>query len=853
MVEIGKIKIKKKSYQFEVKKRFQPVRHFKIKERSPLERIKDQLNAILAPKKVEKKREFTTAPPPGGFNYVVFGAAVLIALIILGVGWLYVTLQLMPVGPGVFQPPSEKPDLQNVILDGTILTSGERGTQDHVAALLVDYETRNLNNYTVKLTTYNEKLPSQVFMLESDRDEATTYPDFLRALRSNLAKRKIMLNSITEKQLETIPEGAIVVVPSSYVPASLIGIGSSVTMDNLADRGVVVIYIGQPFTQFLNGTSTPLPTPQEKVSALPVGFESRTDLNPTDDFQLFQPLYRVTARGGWKSTMIYGCVSVAKKGNGGFIFIPETLDGGWRDPNAAAEDVSRIIFDTPWAEPTGAPRVYEFANSTNYSGTSYFFSNPFRGENVSVKAEFIGYSSASAYPVQETLVSYQRKAQLGELYIQGGVKIVPTSISGLQARLNAKLQEPEPGQRDLLLVVLSSNGTEVQTITENDVSLQGEKPIDMPIEADRGEYLVRLVDDQDNVYAQSYMKVVSIDVTYVGVSTQRRSVYFFDVTRDGTPVSLADVTIKVDDGQFGTYDFKTVQQIAVDVGSYTGGDYLPYGNHTFEFTTGGLTVKVPVSRIEPPNPLKNPLFWVTAILTLGIVGVGIIFARQETTYFAIDIPDFPPVARTKVPLSPDVILSIFQKVNENYRWQNTPLTSVEIKNGFKDIFYKGRPVYVTDYNVEYLLEELEKKRLVKESMGYYGLETWEEKTSHTINYLAMMRRLRDICVNNAVPFTSLGESEVADSEITVVGQQMFLHFFEKSGSAKTVIQRVLSTLSKGITIILFKSDAEKAVFQSTIQSASLAPLILRMESDSGSILFLTSEEFEKMLVEFKTM
>ena len=89
MVELGKIRIKKKIYKFELKKRYQYLRHFKAKERPPIERIKDQFRKLLAPPKKaeERKKKAAPAPPPGGVNFAVLGAALLIAIIILGQAW----------------------------------------------------------------------------------------------------------------------------------------------------------------------------------------------------------------------------------------------------------------------------------------------------------------------------------------------------------------------------------------------------------------------------------------------------------------------------------------------------------------------------------------------------------------------------------------------------------------------------------------------------------------------------------------------------------------------------------------------------------------------------------------------
>jgi len=857
MVEIGKMKIKRKAYVFDVKKRFQPMLHYKVKERPPIEIIKAQIRSFISPKPAAKKAVEGPAPPtPGGFNFAVLGAAVLIALIILMVAWTYLTAQLVEAGAGILPEELVKPEMENTVMGGEVLTAGERGTQERVAAILFYYSLQNIYNYTVTINTYDDKLPSEVFVLSSEKIEATTYSDFLNALRAKLARKKILVNEITEKQLETIPEGAIILVPSGMMPQGMLGVGSKLSMEKLASRNMVVIYIGQPLTKMLNGTDV-VSTPQDIVKSLPVTFDESSPPSSETGFHLFQPFYRATARGaGWSSTTIYGSVSVLKKGSGAYLFIPQTLDGGWsRNFTSAADDISRIVFEIPWAKSQGAAKTYVFSsvNVTNETGSLYLFSNPFKSDHATVKLDFAGYSHASNFPIEESLISYQQKIPRGELYIKSGFKVVPTNITNNLLRINAKLNEPAAAQPNMFLTIFDAAGNEVQSFPQGNLNVQAEASFDVPVYVDRGEYVVKLMDDTGNVYAQTFMKVVSIDVTFRGFYPQKPFLYYFDMTMDGTPISLKDLSVAVDNGQFGTYKFSDVSSVAVDVSRFTGGDALPYGNHIFNFVAGGLKVNVSVPRPRPQSLFTNPLFWVTIILTIGVVGVGVIFARQEKAVFFIDIPDFPPVARTKVPLSEDVVLGLFQRINENYRWQNTPLTSTEIKNSFKDVFYKGKPVYVTDYNVEYLLEELEKRGKVAESMGYYGLVEWEAATKKSIRYLALMRRLRDICVNNAIPFTGLGESKIADSEVTMVGQQMFLHFYEKDVDSKVLLSRALSTIGKGITIILFTNPSDKDQFQTLLYSPSPAPVILKMEVESSSVLFQTTEEFEKMLMEFKTM
>lgn len=856
MVDIDKLKIRKKIYRFEPKQRYQHVRYYKVKEKPPIEKIKEQLRNIISPPRKEEKKEPSglAAPKPAGFNFAVFGAAILIAIIILAMGWIVLSTSIQEQA-AVFKPQLETPSIQNSILGTGIMNSGTISAPSYTASVDVDYHAENLKNYTIRLTPYEGDLPSEVFLLNTGTFEATGYSDFVRSLRIKLAKRQVLLNELSINQLETIPDGAIVVVPSGVIPTELLGFGSSIDFSDLADRGVVMIYMGQPFTKMLNGTLV-MTTPQSTVNGLPFTFDTSSSITTSSSFTLYQPLYRVTSRGrGWSTSMSYGSVSVATRGDGAVIFLPQTLNGGWRSNyTAAADSVATIIFDIPWADTSGGSKEYVFTNQTLYSGETSLFSEPFDDPDTTMMVEFIGYSAASDFPIQQTLFAGVGKSLKSKMYIEKGSKVVPTNITNTLIRINAMLKEPVAAQPSMYLIFTDANGTDVQIFSQGPVNVQADRSIDVPVYVERGEYTIRLVDDESNVYAQTYMKVVGIDIKYVGQSQQKASIYNFNVLRDGSPVTLAEVKVEVDNGQYGTYTLKNVDKIALDLGSRTSDQRLPDGDHTFKFTSTGLSETVTVTHTRYRTIFDDPLLWVIVLLTLGIVGVGVVFARQESIFYALDVPDFPPVTRTKVPLSPDTVLGIFQKINENYRWETTPLTTNEIKNGFKDIFYKGRPIYITDYNVEFLLDELIKRGKVKESLGYYGLTGWEEGSRHSMVYLAMMRRLRDICVNNAVPFTGIDESKEADSVITVVGQQMYLHFFDSEENAKGMLGRLLSTIGTGITIVLFKNDADKESFESLINSSpTAAPIIVKMEADSKSLLFHTPDELQQMLQEFKAM
>ncbi|MFZ5500400.1 MAG: hypothetical protein ACOY58_00590, partial [Candidatus Micrarchaeota archaeon] len=561
-----------RTYQFELKRKYQYSRLYKLKERPPIETIKDTIKVLLAPKKKKaaEARPSAAPQPQTGFNYMVFGAFVFIGIILLAFAWVYLSVEVLRPGATVFQPQVEKSSIDNVIEGGQLLTTGERGATRYMAAVMVDYNTTNLKNYSVTLWTYPNRIPSEIFILNTEKLEASAYPEFVRALRADLATRKMILNEITLKQLEILPYGAVVIIPSGVVPKELLGLDSQINAEKLASRGIVVIYMGQPFTQMLNRTS--VPTPKSVVDALPFVFDENTALSSNEGFHLYQPLYRASARSGWRGDLIYGSVSVARKGDGAFLFLPQTLDGGWRgDADNAAEDVSRIIFETAWAEPYGEPAVYSFSNQTNYTGKQYFFTSSFDAPRATVKAEFVGYPHNANFTVRQTLFMHLEQESNNTLLIEQGGKVVSANITNEPVRINAQLREAKPAQPNMYLVVIDGSGNDAQTIPVQQVSVQADRSFDVLIYLDRGEYIVQLLDDEARLYASTYMKVVSIDVNFDGTDSQKRSVYKFDITMDGAPRTLSDLTVSVDKGQYGTYTFSDVSNVRVDVGQRTGG------------------------------------------------------------------------------------------------------------------------------------------------------------------------------------------------------------------------------------------------------------------------------------------
>jgi hypothetical protein len=705
MVKISAIKIRKGIYRFEARKRYQYINRYKVIEKKPLEKLKDSLRKMFAPKKEEKKQAASTVVSEGGFNTALVVGAIALALLILFSGFLWWSINQAQPTPAPFQQ-IVKGSVFNSVLGWDTLTAGSRGTTNHVATITFDSKVSGLNNYTINVKTYPDDLPSEFFILNSDRVEAVNYQEFLRHLRSNLSQKGIVLNEITLDQLETVPKGAAVIVPSGAIPYEMLE--GPANISRLLDEGVVVIYIGQSFKSMIKDTFITT-TPTSLTNALPVSFNEVSVPTCTNDLSLFQPLYRISGTGGYSASIIYGCVSVLKKGSGAILFVPQTLKGGWKsEPKPAASDIAKIVFETKWSNPDdadGASYFVDLANTTNYTGgVQMLHSLPFQGTDRTVKIEFTGFSTTGVI-VEDTKFTKVEKKTNGELYVSK-LTVTSTNVTGEKIRMNGLLSESAASTPLMYLVFTNSSGEVVGQELQGNINTQSQNVnFDVPIYLDEGEYTVTLEDDTGRLYASSYLKVSSVLIT--GPRTGAKpSVYIFEVS---TPITLKTVTVKVDNQAPLTFEDVSNGPLSLDVTPFTGGDALSYGNHTFEFTAGGLQKTISYNRPLPPPPFPPELLLV-ALLAFGIVGVGIYFARQEKTFFSLDVPDFPPVSRTKIPLTSEAVLSIFDKVNDNYKWEFTPLTVNEVKNGFKDVFYRGNPIYITDYNTEFLLQDLERSK-----------------------------------------------------------------------------------------------------------------------------------------------
>lgn len=842
------LKIAKRTFLFRIKKKFSNVAKFSIKKKKgfDLEEIlssfrqqsskKEPEDRIAFPEVSPSKEQVPKASPFGG---VILKAVVAIFLLLLLVGaGLFLWLQGMEAAASSSAPLKISPEMNFLINETDLVTYGEEGDGTYAATSLLSYSARDMRNVSIDLKIFQNHVPQQVFVLLSQRTDAESYPSFVKALREKLGERGLSLNEIDQQQIETLPEGAIVIIPSGYIPAKLLGMENNFTIRDMTRKGLVIIYIGLQFDEAIDENGTSIPVPPETYGVAGVTFKPAAGVDSSPDFNLKQPRYIAESRGGGAASgRIYGSVSTAPIDKGYIIFLPQTLDSGWDNGTVAALDVARIIEEDAWQNELARATV-EFDGQGTPQNTFMVRTPPVKETEVYGKFYLEGIDlNGGVHGITREV--YLKKNSLGELYSTEGFEVVPASISGEWLRLTAILKEQKPGNAKLSLETwkdgVMNRSDEAQPARET--PLIGTAFINYDTSLPPGEYELRLVDATGYRYAESVIKIAR-----VGIQTDAAKFstgdFSFSLYCKGVKTAVQKADVSVDNKSIGT--FTDTSTISFKQEGLKEGDHF----FTFNFGTEKETLLIPYHFVK--QFYEDPVYILVMLLAAVIAGFGYYLRKREILLYSLDIPDFPPVASIRIPVTRSVVLGMFDKVNTDYRWNCMPLTLEELKNGFRKLSHRGKPILIGDYNLERILNQLVEEGRVFQERGYYGLMGWEEKAKKSAVYLSIFREIRDVFVNKAVGFTPLCSAEGCDTKASI-GQNVYMHIAED----ERVVGRALGTVSKGLTVLVFRDDDSLLSFKRKLASVSRDMVALKMEVERGRVMLTSIENLSALVDELK--
>ena len=848
-----KLKIAKKAYVFEVKKKYSVQRNFALKKKAetPAEDIKEKLREIFSKKKPLKEEQQQGASklpvqggPKGGTLIKSMAIALVLVLIAAAafVGFFLIGIKIVP-------PSGEKPTIFSgsynfSVEDAQVVSVLDKDASARAAYILVRYSSANVSAINITSNVYSSRPTTQVFLLDYEREGADSYAAFRKTLISGVREAGIPINEIEMERLFSLPSGALLVVPTGYLPRELAGIDSPFDFQTLLDRGVSIVYIGFQFDRTVLGKNGLT----ESVMLDKITF-TKTKGASKDGFRLYDPQYTTGVPRGKSLAgvgQIYGSVSAISSGPGTMLLLPQTIDGGWRGDGAAAgEDVVRLIQEQRWLKPLASsnytgeisylkPRGRNETGPPDGKKTLSIFTGPFSPDVAFGQVAFTAADQEGDLRRSISVLRLEKKSK-GEMAPRD-TKTVPYYLSGQRTRLNIELKEDSP-KPVKLFIRLYKEGALLQE-EELELGLTNpttSKPKDMQVNAEPGKYIVTVEDETGKVYASTELEVIGLDIEQneTGFSFQTKKFTFF-LSANGQSVTPRQISVSLDgkgEKRYFPSSFTFTPTQTILVYEYLGD--ISLGNHTFRFTAGNWTKVYPVEYRQTRQFWDNPLVLLLGFLALAIAGVGAMLRRPEQMRYGLDIPDFLPVSTTKIPIKRETVLEIFESVNAGYSWQWMPLRLDEIKGGFRQLTYNGKPILIGDFNLERILARMQGEGTVKGELSYFGLSRWEKESGHPISYLAIYRIMRNVFVNNAVKFSRMDAMKECDIKAIAGKEEIYLHIMQEP--ADMVVKRALATSKLGTTIIVFRGESERDEFKSSLTSTSKLAVALKMEVNNGNI------------------
>lgn len=630
---------------------------------------------------------------------------------------------------------------------------------------------------------------------------------YRQILQKKLEDEGRTLKVIGIDDLKTLNNDSVVIVPTGYMP---IEFAEGITH--------TIIFIGKDITKYYNQSSGSV---DETKKPLVNKLDERV---AAQGLKLRQSEFLV---GGGET--YHNVVSVVKMDKGTLIVIPASLEA-WDCVEDAVDDTLKIIDEHIWSEDIGTVKT---------KPNELSFSSAFKDKTVALLLK----------DMENGKIVYGGKMILANFdYIKNDMPyILPMGMKDRDIYFTIHINSPYSPINDQYVYEVYDSKNNKLTEKTGTVSLAGERDRQFKIDNTflPGDYILKLVRKSGSVsIPTATIGFHVVQPVIKGSDKFEANPYRVEVLcdRDCKYFEYNRVTIYLDNKKIGNYPYQNL--LAINI-------YPSGGKHQLIFDFGkGIkaTKEITVVTKSLIDYLLDPLYFGMIILAIFIVAIGIQLRRKEKPIYYLDIPDFPPLSRITVPIKRSVILSLFDQINKDYGWHYLPIKTEELQSALLRLSYKGRPLSVSIHTIEKILDLLSSEGYVKSYDEYYGLSRWEEELGIKFKTLALLRKLRDILINNVVRFEPFNKVKNADTKIYLGGDEYYVLLYK---DPKETILRSIGPLKDKNIIILFENEFEKQNFVDSLYSHDNEILIFKLELNSDRITLMTFEEFEKFIKKFK--
>ncbi len=628
----------------------------------------------------------------------------------------------------------------------------------------------NLNT-TLELISLSKPPRSGVYYI-SDYQISAGKHAILSTVTDNLGKYGVPVSPITLDNAMK-KENSIIILPTDAIPDTI----ANDKLPQLIDSNVV-IFFGKPLNLAIDASCSQIQMGDKIFSTLQVTQDHDGDMTPRAD--------------GPKRLDVCNS-TVLEYSSGWFVVYPDSDNSslgteiadiikteGWQSQRMETDftltnKTSSLLFSKPIQSGDYYLRVLFDSKAANFSNSGLRDLGFFRKTNGTLRMSDLASSSGRfdyTYELSDNL-TYPTTYNLNLQFIKDN------SITD---------------RKDIQVITMKTYATESGSVSPNLTA---------------GDYLVKLVDQNNEVQAAAYTHVPSVRVRLIRIED---TVHVFNLTMDGKPV-VGQMIDLIADGQ-KTYELQTdgsgLARVAFS---------LETGRHSFMVDFKGWKDTTYYIKTEEQANLMLYGVFIFGALFLGFV---VYFGTRTQKKFGIRVHHRSPVASKTLRVSYSTFNDLF-KMTQADRAPGLPLLVSDLRIGIrKHSTFKGAPLFVTDSNIYKILDQLTKKGAMLSYRGFFM--PLEAAGGLPAEYWAMKRRIMDCLMENG---------EKTNGELVVRGKR--LHLWPKLNP--TLIA------GKPDNILIFPDEERKAKYLSSSQKHNPLLTQLSLEIQYGQIKCMTIDEW----------
>ncbi len=588
----------------------------------------------------------------------------------------------------------------------------------------------------------------------------------------------------------TISPDSIVILPTGLLPAEILpytGFSSGAEIKNmiqLLNESDTIIYVGQNSTRLIENGQILIANNYTSSALNNEGFQTNSfskKIN-TPGYLFNLPTFMLS-----NGTSI-GSISYINFGNntrnGTVVAFSNYPKVGWQTSGNLASDISTAIYQRFWLKQLayGSTNISQAPSPNSLSGRTLIFTlkkdipfNSGAALNINSSFKLLLINSSNGYKYQNLEyplhITYNNSADLSLPPVLGYGDQVPIGVSINQLSTNKAFS------------VISYNKTfkSVYSFPLNffntTYSIVKYGSFDVPT----GQYYIGYLVDINNVSHGSvlfYVPYLNVTTLY---SNFKNGTFIFNISSNNQELSDIPYSININ-GQYQTQGMLKNGTI-----NYTlpKGTTLNYGYQYLNLSLININYVIPEYYQSPPGiPSIYIEFGIAAFL---ILIMNIVLRPPNSEDYYIDIPEMPPIKKERVTVKSDKIISLFDSVNFKYKWKYMPLTPEEIKLSISSsIRENNMPISITLQNTKKILNQLNIEGKLSTTSEYYMPYEWSKSSSHDIEYLVIFRKLRDLFVSHAIPFTDLDLAPEADMVATLRDKNINLYIFSSISGVRKI-------------------------------------------------------------------